>query len=66
MKFCRSFKDDYYVFLLLEHVKGVELFDVLREIGLVKKALSKFYIGNLILAIEYLHSNNIIYRDLKP
>jgi len=51
MKYCRSFKDDYYVYLLLEHVRGMELFDVLREIGLVKKPLAKFYIASLILAI---------------
>lgn len=27
---------------------------------------AKFYIGELILAIEYLHNANILYRDLKP
>jgi serine/threonine protein kinase len=28
--------------------------------------LAKFIAAELILAIQYLHSNNILYRDLKP
>ena len=28
--------------------------------------VSRFYLGCLILAIEELHSRNVVYRDLKP
>lgn len=51
MSYCRSFKDDFFVYLLLEHIRGAELFDVLREIGLVKLPLAKFYIASVILGI---------------
>ena len=36
------------------------------KIGLLSTYDSQFYVGSMILAIEYLHLQNIIYRDLKP
>jgi cGMP-dependent protein kinase len=62
----RTFKDEKNVYFMLEFVEGMELFDVIREIGYLNNFESKFYVGSMILAIEYLHFKNIIYRDLKP
>lgn len=66
MRFVRSFKDDINIYFLVEYVKGMELFDVIRDIGLLKAYDSQFYIGSMILALEYLHMRSIIYRDIKP
>lgn len=66
MQFLRTYKDKKNIYFLVQYIKGMELFDVIREIGLLTTYDSQFYIASLLLCIEYLHTNLIIYRDIKP
>jgi len=66
IKMYRTFQDNDFVYFLLSFVKGMELFDVIRQMDLLDNEQSCYYIGSMILAIEYLHSHKIVYRDIKP
>jgi len=47
-------------------MRGGELFFHLKKYYKISEKRAKFITAELILAIEFLHKNNIIYRDLKP
>lgn len=64
--FVESIKDEQSIYFLSEFINGVELFYALRDIGLLDSQISKFYVGQMILALEYLHANHIVHRDIRP
>lgn len=66
VKLVKCLKNNKHLFYLMEYVRGKELWDVIREIGLLNKTQTQFYAGSIMLAIDYLHSRKIIYRDIKP
>jgi protein kinase X len=52
--------------MLQEYVIGGELFSHLRKAGRFTNDMTRFYASEILLAIEYLHAKDMIYRDLKP
>ena len=42
------------------------MFSLLEQTHKMSEGVALFYLAEMLLAVEYLHSLNIIYRDLKP
>lgn len=61
-----TFKDDRFLYIILEYVPGGEFFTHLRKSRRFENDTARFYAAQVATIFEYLHSKNIIYRDLKP
>ena len=66
MKLVKYLKNDTHIFFIMEYIRGKELWDVMRDIGLCDKTQTQFYGASLLSVMGYLHKHHYIYRDLKP
>ena len=62
----KTFQNCTHLFMLMEFVPGGELFRHLRASGRLTKSAAVFYAAEIVVALDTLHLNSIIYRDLKP
>lgn len=65
-KFFGSFQTDASLYFVMEYIRGGDLRNFMDHKGKFTEEWTKLYIAELVLALEYLHSNKIIYRDMKP
>ncbi|XP_065188383.1 myosin light chain kinase A-like [Sycon ciliatum] len=60
------FESDTKVYLVLDLVRGGELFDRIVDCGFYSEQETVAVIRQVLTAVEYLHRNNVLHRDLKP
>jgi len=61
-----AFQTDKKLYFVMDCYNGGELFYHLRSKGKFNENQAKFYLAQIVLSIEFLHSLKIAYRDLKP
>ncbi|KAK6051854.1 hypothetical protein COOONC_10641 [Cooperia oncophora] len=60
-----SFQTTHHLCFVMEFANGGELFTHLQKSGTFSEARSRFYGAEIVLALGYLHSLSIVYRDMK-
>lgn len=65
IKFYQVIQTDKILYLVMEYASGGELFDYLLAHGRMKEEEARITFSQIVSAMQYLHSKNIIHRDLK-
>ncbi|XP_041428529.1 protein kinase C delta type-like [Xenopus laevis] len=61
-----TFQSELHAFFVLEYASGGTLYKVIEDQGSLPMKNIQFYTAEMVIALQYLHSNGIIHRDLKP
>jgi len=59
------FEDKEYILIIMEYINGGNLFSFLKKRRKVSEKTAKFLYKQIILGIKYIHSHNIVHRDIK-
>ena len=61
-----SFQEGDYLYLIMEYLPGGDLMNLLIIKDILKEEEAKFYLCEMVLAIEAIHNLDCIHRDIKP
>jgi serine/threonine protein kinase len=61
-----AFQTSQRLYLILDYCPGGDMGMALSKQKRFTEEVARMYLCEIILAIEYLHQNNIVFRDLKP
>ena len=61
-----SFQEDDFLYLVMEYLPGGDFMNLLIKKDILTEEEARFYLAELILAIESIHKLDCIHRDIKP
>jgi serine/threonine protein kinase len=61
-----AFQTDDKLYMVTDYCRGGELFFHLKRLRTFSEDMVRFYSAEIVCALDHLHSNHVVYRDLKP
>jgi serine/threonine protein kinase len=65
LRLVESFSDDTFLYLITEFASGGDLMTLMIREDVFGETIARFYLAEILLGIQYLHSKSITLRDLK-
>lgn len=66
VKLYYSFQDREFLYFVMDYIPGGDLMSLLIKFGIFPEDYARFYIAELVLAIESVHRMGFGHRDIKP
>ena len=65
VKLLDTFETDNHLLIIMENIAGGDLLTYVKKRSKLSEKISKYIFKQLLLAINYIHSKNIVHRDIK-
>lgn len=65
VQFHELIQDKKQIYFVMEYISGGSLYHIMKRFGVFPESLACIYVAQTLLALEYLHAQRVLHRDIK-